>query len=305
MENYLDSKVILIKLEELSRHVETIIRGSASSLAKHARDSILEVGTNLFSAISSENFTAIYSKLEILESELYTTAAVKLHNKARNLTNESFHDIRGLLRGVAAWILIYFSKSSSAGKCTIIKLLSKSNQDLQQFENFRNFALKCCVGVAKMWSELNQYALNKQIPQIELQEVKVAVFQAYLDVVKLSDDDLDVCNSISKARDMVQSMSKNLKVTFSDYVVQYATKCAEKKHYNDAIKYFNIALQTVQLILSLHHRRNEQITSSTTLEKKFDLDDSEANFDILDYQAILKSKLAIELSLAFSFNEIK
>lgn len=88
-------------------------------------------------------------------------------------------ELRAIAKACAAWMLMIFNQPVPKAMCAVIKLLSRSCQEVLCFSE--HIALKCCTASTDLWSRISIQSLSQLMPPLELQDMKIAVFTAYLD----------------------------------------------------------------------------------------------------------------------------
>ena len=162
------------------KQVELIIRGSSSSRStssnQHEESLVTKNMYNLFEHLNSASLNRECSAVE--DKNLRVTAAVRLHNKVRNLAPVAYAELRAVAKACSAWMLMLFNQPTPKSLCAVIKLLSRAGQETELYSE--SISLKCVTATIDLWSKISLHTLSRIMAQLELQDVKIAVFQAYL-----------------------------------------------------------------------------------------------------------------------------
>lgn len=167
-------------LTNVEKQIELIIRGgSTAGQNPGGADNGLLFGDvrELFHHLTSDSL--LKEAADIGDKTAMVNAAVRLHNKVRNLSPTVHAELRAVAKACAAWILMLFNQPVPKSLCAVIKLLSRAGQETQPFAD--DIALKCCTAATSLWKRINIQTLSQMMPSLELQDIKIAVFQTYLD----------------------------------------------------------------------------------------------------------------------------
>lgn len=280
--------------------VDLMVRGASNHQSVAEKESRELLCGNLFSWANSNDVKAEIDDLDESRKEEYTAAAIKLHNKARNLPSSCSQDIRSLLKAAAASMLATFSKPGHKGTCTIVKLLAKSGQELQTVERFQPYAVKACTEAMSQWSRLNLASLSKTLPPMELRDVKNAIFECCMVVSKHSEDSSVSHRAVHSALELVQTLpQRGLHVLFIDTTSSIATKKSDAQQFTEAIYYFQMALQSIESTLQTHMDETDSSHPDRGAEKNYHVDAK--GF----VQKMLETKVILKISLAYAHKELK
>ncbi len=265
-----------------------MVRGKQPELDN---ERLMKLGSEIFNWASSKDTAEISTQLNQPQREDFASYGIKIHNKVRNLTGSTYSNFRGILKASAAWILVNFSKSNPVGVSTIVKLLSRSSQDLKEGP-FVAEALLCCEGAVDLWNRSSVATLEKSLPPVEFQDLRIAVFQGFIDISQLSENKLQIKKAIDGALEIVNTLPNGLKFSFAETVIDIATINAVDPHYSEAIHYFKLALHTIDVIkMSLTQLRPASIEVTDSGH--------------VDPNQLERIKIIAHLSLAFSYNQMK
>lgn len=167
------------------KQVELIIRGSSAARStssnQHEESLVTKNMYNLFEHLNSAALNRECSAVE--DKNLRVTGAVRLHNKVRNLAPIGHAELRAVAKACSAWMLMLFNQPTPKSLCAVIKLLSRAGQETEPYSV--TISLKCVTATLELWSKLSINSLSQIMAQLELQDVKIAVFQAYLKKAKI------------------------------------------------------------------------------------------------------------------------
>lgn len=309
--------------------MESLIRGGPPMKLESEKQFVLDVGIQILDFVTSKNMKSYAMKCEKQTIDLYSTLAVKMYNKVRNLVHESYSEIRSIYKAASGWILLYFTPAaatkSSNGFYKLIKLLTRANQELQMIEKTKPYGVHCAMKVVELWKNSDLTAMSLTLPPIELNEIKVSVFQAYLDATKYSTNNVEKRSCILSSLELIQTLSKGLKISFINSVMNIAANLTDEKAYVESIEMFRIAIQVLDSIL-LQIMPTNRSTSSTAaapstvtaaasatlyernkqalINEGSDEDGGETIQDdtVID---IIKAKVKSQLSIAYIYSEMK
>jgi len=235
---------MLAQLDGITQRVEMLLRGGnqnavALELYNQSRMMLMDMSPERISHMMEE--TSEQMKVELV------TAAVKLHNKGRNLssTAQSLAEVRSILKASAGWVLSIFGGDKPKVLSIVITLLTKSGQELIQYGKDCQIGSSCLSRAIYTWTRATSLAIQKDISPIDWQDMKMSVFWAYLEQISLlssPEDSQDLKRAITGATEIVQTLPPLLKVTFARRVNDLALKAT---HAEDAVQLSKTALNVV------------------------------------------------------------
>lgn len=240
---------MLAQLDGITQRVETLLRGGnqnavALELYNQSRMMLIDMSPERISHMLEE--TSEQMKVELV------TAAVKLHNKGRNLTAQSLSEVRSILKASAGWILSIFGGDKPKVLSIVITLLTKSGQELIQYGKDSQIGSSCLSRAIFTWTRATSLAIQKDISPIDWQDMKMSVFWAYLEQISLlssPEDSQDLKKAIAGATEIVQTLPPLLKVTFARRVNDLAHKSSSAE---DAVQLCKTALNVVDSAMLPH-----------------------------------------------------
>lgn len=277
-------------IDDILKKVEIIIRGD--NLRQPVdKVHLTKSAAMLFDWASSPAAKDLSDCSDPSTKETFVAAAIKLHNKGRNLQSSNSSDLKKLLKSSSAWILLNFTKQTINSFCTVVKLLSRASQDLKDSSNLKLQSLKCSQGATNTFSRLSCATLEKSLAPLELQDIKIAAFQSFINTAEQVNSAEHRRASIAGALDIVHSLPYQLKLTFIDCVTGIADRISCSPTLDEAAHYFGICLHLVEDISLLS-------PSAITIDEIND-------YPIPDKSTILHAKIKTQLSLSYVFNETK
>lgn len=169
---------ILLKVE---RQIEGIIRGNSvggPSLPNNSDEiPVIKTIYELFDHLVSPHWQKEF--IDVVDKTARVNAAVRLHNKARNLPPAAHAELRATAKASAAWMLMLFNLPVPKSLCAVIKLLSRAGQETQSYSEL--VSLRCSTAATDLWKRMSVQTLSQSMLPLELQDIKIAVFQAFLD----------------------------------------------------------------------------------------------------------------------------
>lgn len=266
------------------------------SQINRANDELLRV-------LMSKEAENLLTTVDDSEKAKQMKAAVRLHNKVRQQVHAQ---LKATTKACSALMLMLFNNQPvPRAICSIIKLLSRSGYEMQPYAP--EVALRCSASSIAMWRKLSVQALARTLSHLELDEVKVAVFQAFLDQADLlvqgtsnqksgSGNELtSVRSAVCGAMEIVQSLPDRLKMSFIDRVVQLSAAVVNLNFMNDAIYLLQITLNNIDVLLST-------IVPRRSADNEGNEDGSLGPKDIDDLYSL---KIRALLSITFAYKEMK
>jgi hypothetical protein len=170
---------------KVEKQVESIIRGGSVGgqviPPQSGRFVVVEYVKELFEYLIAPSSQNYFNDAEDKAAEVNN--AVRLHNKVRNLSPVAHAELRAIAKACAAWMLMLFNQPVPKSVCAVIKLLSRAGQETQSFSD--SISLKCCTAATDLWTRISIQILSQTMATLELQDIKVAVFQAYIDQAEI------------------------------------------------------------------------------------------------------------------------
>ena len=281
---------------ELENKIERIIRGGTqSSFPQEA----IALCNSLFELLSSN--AACHAALKNL-SESETTGrmnvAVRLHNKVRSFTNVALFELKARTKACAAYFLYVLSKSSAKALCNIMRLLGRACQETHQYS--QTMAQQCCEATIQLYDTVNMEDFSRQLPPMELVDVKITIFQAYLDLANIltnsgTSDMERIRMSIAGAMEIVQQLPDTKKTQFCRDIILLGSKLTVAGAVEDAIYHFHTVLNCLDVLWN-------SASAPPVAGRAATMIDAPSAADIED---LLQLKMRAQLSLAYCFKELK
>jgi hypothetical protein len=265
--------------------VEVLIRGGIQSKLDSEKEIIIELGLQTLNWVSSCEINEFANSCNQTEKDEYVNLAIKLHNKVRNLSSDSYKVTQTILKACSAWTLLAFSQMKPAGIGMMIKLFSRVSNDAQHIDKLQNHILSSCQQVTSLWGKLDLESLSESMAPLELQELKTAAFHSFLDCANYSKNIEETRKALLGALDLVQSLPLGLKLSFVNTSMKVGSALANASSFQDSIQIFKISLQIIGSILSLKITNHESM--------------------MFDRENIMKAKVKCLLSIIYSYTETK
>ena len=181
----------------------------------------------------------------------YVELAVKLHNKVRNMTVPSLSIAKNLLRACAAWMFILFGDKTSKILSIIIKLLSKSGEDLCRCEETKAYGLHCFNACIILWKSSGDVNLYDQLPALDLQDTKFCVFKSLQGVIMNSNiatmDISDIKQVASFGLELAESLDDRFQLSLVDTLFKIGHQLTNQdNNKNDALYFLNLAINILR-----------------------------------------------------------
>ena len=307
--------------------MESLLRGGAPMKLESEKTFVLDTGYQMLEKATSNSMYNYVLQFNVEQCLTIANSAVKLHNKVRMLTQDTYTEMRAVFKAVSAWLLNHFTPSSklnsSDGYFKLIKMLSRASQELQLFPRSKQYSIICSRRTVELWKSLDIEKISLTLPPLELTEIKTSIFQCYLDLLMQSTSTEEKCNCVLSGLALVQTLPKGLKITFIVVVMETATKFTDEKEYTAAIDLFRIVIQVLDHLLLQFPPTKTNSTSKTTLTTTStttatatainnSIDDNDMNSNNMNSSMnqfslieILKVKVKAQLALAHIYNEMK
>jgi hypothetical protein len=154
----------------------------ASMRGKKFNDNLLPESKDLFnwaySCFIEDRNVEEHDKAILIES------AVKMHNRAKTITNPRLSESVTYLKSTAAWILSAYAEKNTKFCILFIRLHCRVASEWIQLKCVEN-AICSFREALSCWKKLNVSALDRILPQVELHTLRKTVFYGYLDLSKL------------------------------------------------------------------------------------------------------------------------
>jgi len=199
-------------VKDLDGKIERIIRGGGHQAGNMS--DINAAADALFDVLLEDTTRQELKKLSDADATARTSVAVKLHNKVRSVA-DAFVEMRARTKCCAAMYLNVLCRPGAKAICICLKLLANAGSAVQPYS--RKMAEECCRGCIVLFSAVNMDDLSRQMPPMELVDVKVAVFTAYLDYAGMlvQSKDMDrLQQAVAGAMDLVQALPDGKKTRF-------------------------------------------------------------------------------------------
>lgn len=286
----LSEKIMIDQLEYMIKEVEVLMRGGKTETVKLIADA-----KAMIFYLSSSDALDFCDTLSDDQRTLYATAAVRLHNKARNLNRKQLNDIRVLLKAVSAWSILTFHTELTKKLPIVIKMLSEVEKYFCNTDEMTDLGLICCKAIIQSWDIGIENAIEKICPPLEMTELKSAVFQSYLDASIILSNHLrsnysEVKQFTTSAMDLSQSLPRQNKLNLVYCLSQVAFKGLEAELGQEVKYFFLISLNVLDEI--------------SQPQKKIFADVEEDSFEP-NMEEIDVLKIKIQLALSHIYAETK
>ena len=284
-----DIEACMLKLEQC-------LRGGGAQMQSALMVDLNTQATQFLSWFSSGKAVEEYESYNDSNKADMLALAVKLHNKARNLTSSTYSDVRTKLKATAAWMLSLYGGDKSKVFSVVISILSKAGEELSNSESNAELALRCLSGSILHWNRATSLSLHKALSPVELQDMKLAVFWANLEKANLlfhhGASSEEVKKAISGAAEIMVTLPPKAKLAFAEKVIVLGREMSQTSvMLEDTIHCFKLALNAVDSALL------PQIYS-----EDYAVDKESSAVNPSDVQ---KLRMNIQLSLTFLYMQAK
>lgn len=183
------------------------------------------------------------------------SSSIQLYNKARLLSTPSMMEAKIYLKAAAAWLLTVYGGSKFKSLVSCLKLHCRSAAELMQhFPDDVNGANRCLHQAMDNWNSLNNATLERTLSPVELEELRVYAFHAFIaSSVLLMKNDCNVVKDIKApvagAMEIVQFIP-SLRMTLVRHLVDIGFHFSKQELVIDALHYFQRAITIFDLIVS-------------------------------------------------------
>lgn len=266
---------IIPDIDKIMSKLELLLRGGQSKIQSNEIQELLILSNKIylffFNIVSKGNEYNSNQKNQFLE------LAVKLHNKARNLTSQNLTEIRTILKASCAWMFIIFGDKNSKILSTIIKLLTKCGEEFHLNHKNNRCASECYNSVCILWSNSNDIPIYNDLPPLELQEIKLAVFRSLIGKINIEINNDEKNFEIKKIKQnfasilsLVSGLHIRYRLLIIDRLLKVGHKCADlKMNLRDALHFITIALDLLDNVKidELINCNDDNVVSSKVVDE--------------------------------------
>ena len=277
---------------ELETIIERVIRGGGASNPMEATSK----ATQLFEMLSDVQLGEAFLTLTETERNERMNVAVRLHNKVRAFTALAYSELKARTKACAAYFLYVLNRENpkASVRTHIIRLLGRACQEIQPYSEV--IARQCCEGAIKLYNPVNISDFSRQLPPLELIDMKITIFQAYIDQANLlvrSGNMEQIRISIAGAMEIVQSLPDVKKMQFARELIQLGSHLSSLTGaVQDAAYLLQTAINCLELLWS---------TASGPPAARVAID----NPSPASLEELLPLKINAQLGLAYCFKEMK
>lgn len=294
---------ITADIDNVLKRLETLLRSSQSRASSHEVQELVGYARRIF-----EYFHDVVvnkrEEVQVENSNDYVELAVKLHNKVRNLNAPILSIAKNLLRASAAWMFILFGEKTSKILSIIIKLLSKSGEELCRQEDTKALGLDCFNACIVLWKSSGDVPIYDQLPALELQDTKFCVFKSLQGVIMNSNVTKMHANDIKQVAsfgvDIAESLDDRFQLSLVDTLFKIGHQfadCQEDTHKNrkvDAIHFLNLAVSILR-----------KPAFQNMLHTDVDVDTSASDGKSSLIRTYLDLRVRVYLALVYIYTDIK
>ena len=219
----------------------TLKQLEASMRGKKLSDNFLSDTKELFNW--SRSCFVEEKKLDEKEKVLLIESAVKMHNRAKTITNAHLSESVTYLKATAAWLLSTYAEKNTKFSILFIRLHCRIASEWIQLNAIDNAtdSFKEALGT---WKTLNISALERLLPDVELRTLLKTVFYGYLDYSKIlrGRDNCDLSEiklCIGGALEML-SQSRTQRLALARHVLELAHSLASLTNIEEGMHYFKL-----------------------------------------------------------------
>ncbi|KAJ1439677.1 hypothetical protein B484DRAFT_171938 [Ochromonadaceae sp. CCMP2298] len=233
------------RVNNIIQQVEAIMRGGGNANAMQSISISLKENAKDLLTLISASIPDSAGTSEDKEGKL--ASAVKLHNKARNLTSQCHTEARCYLKAIAAWMFLRYGEQKASVHGIVIKLLSKSGQEMMTMAEGQELAGTCLSTAVQLWNTGASLSFQKDIPPHDLQDIKLSAFWAQMSLMSLLSPSqrAEMKMAVSGAMELVQTLTARLKITFAERIIRLGHQAAHGEMVQEAIHYYQVALSSI------------------------------------------------------------
>jgi hypothetical protein len=286
---------MILLVESVILQVEGVLRGG-SIIDQLCYEKLKTESLTLLKHYSSRDAIEEFESCDHEQKAKMLALAVKLHNKARNLTNLAYISIRTYLKASAGWILSLYGGDNVKVLTSVITLLSKAGHELSSCEGQSEMAIVCLMGSKAFWNRAVSLSIQKDLAPIPYQEIRISTFWANIELAsllwKLKRPQEEIRLSVLAAQEMIQTLPARIKLTFAERVLGLGRELSNEKDLLGIAKdYIQTALRAIEAAVLPNLGDNA--------------DTEDENLMIRKSPEVKKLKLNAQLSLAFLHMETK
>lgn len=238
-------ELIFQVLESVAARIEVLLRNGTAKLPEKDYESLKEDAYSLYNMFQeSGQYSNGVKAMSETERNRLLDLAVKLHNKCRNLSS-SHLEVRAILRASCAWMFATFGDRHYRVSIIVMKLMRKSGDDMHLVGNSK-YALECWVAASNLWHYIKSTPSIDQLPPLEVQDLKLSIFNCYLGILKTKGQEGDRKNTqealanLQAAMELLPFVSFTNRIGLAQVLVSIASTFAVSKELqNDAINMYN------------------------------------------------------------------
>jgi hypothetical protein len=218
--------------------------------------------------------------------------SIRLHNKIRNLPS-SLIETRAILKAACAWAFATLSERHDKVSIIVIKLLRKAGEEMFHI-NLHEKALDCFEVAINLWSTIESAPYIDQLPPLEVQDLKLAVFFCHLQILKLVNLDTESIKSIKQylqsCFELLPYVSTKNRLTLAESLADIASKLSGKKEFQ-------------QSSISIFDKCVEILNSHDLMADKPHSASNESEQKRLQMASALKLRCYLSMAYIFLINE--
>jgi hypothetical protein len=236
-------------IDRILKRLETLLRTSQSKATQQDVQELVGYAYRIFDYFHD---VVVHKReqVQVDNSNDYVELAVKLHNKVRNLNLPMLSIAKNLLRATAAWMFILFGEKTSKILSIIIKLLSKSGEELCRHEETKSYGLNCFNACIVLWKTSGEVPTYDQLPALELQDTKFCVFKSLQGVIINSNiakmEINDIKQVASFGLDIAESLDDRFQLSLVDTLFKIGHQLASGENKIDAIHFLNLGISILR-----------------------------------------------------------
>lgn len=223
---------IVTTMDQIIVKIEVMLRGGSMKLTDDDVDDLKHDAYDIYALFRkghNMNLSEEY-KRQLLE------ISIKLHNKIRNLSN-SLIEIRAILKAACAWAFAALSEKHDKVSVIVIRLLRKAGEELTHIK-IMDKAFDCFIAATNLWKTVENAHYIDQLPPLEVQDLKLAIFFCHLQVLKLLSAEDGKTNEIKEHLQAAMNLSPYVSIknrfNLAELMAGIASQLSMKNQFHSA-----------------------------------------------------------------------
>lgn len=246
---------------------EIMLRGGHSKMTEDEIESIKLDSYRLYDVFhNGSEIMDLVNRISEETKRSFLEAFIKLHNKIRNLPS-NLMETRAVLKASCAWAFATLSEKHDKVSIIVIKLLRKAGEELVLI-HIDDKALDCFAVAINLWRTIQNASYIDQLPPLEVQDLKLAIFSCHLQVLKLlnleNGTTMEIKDHLQSAMELLPFVSIKNRLSLAELLADIASRLSTKKQFHSSsISIFDKCIE----ILDSKELQRENMSANDTEDK--------------------------------------